>query len=95
MTEDRAEGSPLVQLIAQWRKHAQVQRELVASGACLNPSAVSAMADANEDRADELEALVLQAVPHRNEKDDDPTRQRTVINGDGQDLRVNDTKGSE
>lgn len=50
--------SRLRALVEQWRQRAAAQRELVARGESLNPLAMSGMADANEERADELEAAI-------------------------------------
>ena len=77
MTDPRAEGSPLVQLIAKWRR-----KEPTGTLSELGLRAERERAKC----ADELEA-VLQAVPHQETDDDVSRASEQPALSDGQDLR--------
>jgi hypothetical protein len=51
----------------QWRRRAKAQREMVLRPDCLNPIGMAGMADANDSRADDIDALL--ALPSVREED--------------------------
>jgi hypothetical protein len=74
---------PLRALVEEWREHAKRQRELIARNQCVNPITVSGQADATEERADELAALLSASASEPQEKNDDQARQFTASEAPG------------